>query len=75
MAMEPNLFDTAAVLMILAAVFGWVNHRWLKLPFAIGLLVSALMASAGVLAFDRLVPGLHLRWSASTSPRRSCTAC
>lgn len=58
--MEPSLFDTAAVLMVLAAFFGWINHRWLKLPFAIGLLLSALLASMAVLLFDRLVPELHL---------------
>ena len=58
--METSVFDTAAVLMVLAAFFGWVNHRWLKLPFAIGLLISALLASVAVLGFDRLVPELDL---------------
>lgn len=50
------LLDAAAVLLVLAAAFGFLNHHLLKLPFAIGLLVSGLLASFCVLALDALVP-------------------
>ncbi len=27
-----SLFDSPAVVLMLAAVFGYINHRWLKFP-------------------------------------------
>ncbi|NNE84864.1 MAG: sodium:proton antiporter [Alphaproteobacteria bacterium] len=56
--METTLFDLAALLLTLAAVFGYLNHRWLKLPHTIGLVVIALLASLGVLVLDLLAPSL-----------------
>ncbi|HEX5054076.1 MAG TPA: sodium:proton antiporter [Planctomycetota bacterium] len=54
------LFDAAAILLVLAAVFGLLNHHVLKLPFTIGLLVSGLLSSFGMLLVDALAPGLGL---------------
>jgi CPA1 family monovalent cation:H+ antiporter len=59
-AIRGNPFDTAAVLLVLAALFSYVNHRFLKLPFTIGILVSGLAASLAVLATDAVLPGLGL---------------
>ncbi|MCZ6588481.1 MAG: sodium:proton antiporter [Alphaproteobacteria bacterium] len=56
--METTLFDLAALLLTLAAAFGYINHRWLKLPHTIGLVVIALLASVGVLALDSVAPSL-----------------
>ncbi len=58
--------DAAALLLVLAAAFGFVNHHVLKLPFAIGLMVSGLLASGGVLVLDALVPA----WGAAEMVRR-----
>lgn len=58
--MTANLLDTATVLVVMAALFAYVNHRFLALPFTIGLVVSALTASIAVLALDALVPSLGL---------------
>lgn len=55
-----GLLDASALMLTLAAVFGWFNHRFLRLPFAIGLLISGLLASLGVLAVDAVVPELSL---------------
>ena len=52
--------NLAAVVVTLAAVFGYVNHRWLRLPNSIGLVVIALGASLGVIGLDRVAPGLGL---------------
>jgi len=52
--------NLAAVVVTLAAVFGYVNHRWLRLPNSIGLVVIALGASLGVIGLDRVAPGLAL---------------
>lgn len=54
------LLDAAAVLIGMAALFGLFNHHVLKLPFAIGLMVSGLLASIGVLVVDQLWPSLGL---------------
>ncbi|MDP6390126.1 MAG: sodium:proton antiporter [Alphaproteobacteria bacterium] len=56
--MSAGVFDLAAVVIALAAVFGYVNHRWLKLPQTIGLVVIALAASLAVIALDAAIPGL-----------------
>ncbi len=53
-------FDTAAVLVVLAAVFGYVNHRLFKLPHTIGLTIMGALASLAVVAADVLVPGFGL---------------
>ncbi len=53
-------FDVVAVLLGLAALFGYLNHRFLGLPHTIGLVVIALAVSFGVLAVDAAAPGLGL---------------
>ena len=53
-------FDLIAVLLGLAALFGYITHIFLKLPHTIGLVVIALAVSLGVLAADALAPGLAL---------------
>lgn len=50
-------FDAAAILIVLAAVLGYVNYRFLKLPSSIGLTVMGAIASLLVVALDRLLPG------------------
>ncbi len=59
-----SAFDFIALLLLLAAVFGFVNDRWIRLPRAIGLLVVALVVSLCILLFDHLVPSSPVRaWS------------
>lgn len=58
--MEPTSLtpiDAAAVLVVLAAVFGYVNHRLFKLPHTIGLTIMGALASLAVVAADALIPG------------------
>ncbi len=40
-----SLFNTITILLCLSAVFGFVNHRYLKLPLTIGLMAMALVMS------------------------------
>lgn len=54
------LLDTIAILIVLAAAFGYLNHRFWKLPLTIGLLLAGLVSSMGVLMVDRIVPGWEL---------------
>ncbi len=58
---EISLFNLAAIVITLAAVFGYVNHRWLGLPHTIGVVLIALLASIGVIVIDALAPELGYR--------------
>ncbi len=53
-------FDLVALLLGLAALFGYLNHKFLKLPHTIGLVVIALGTSFAVLAVDAAFPGWGL---------------
>lgn len=54
------MFETASVLIVMAAFFGYINHHTLKLPFAIGITIGGLLSSGFVLLFDALFPGWGL---------------
>jgi len=49
-----NLFDLAAILVSLAALFSWINHRYLHLPASIALTVLSLITALLILLFDHL---------------------
>jgi len=53
--MPLSLFDITAVLLGLSAVFGYLNHKFLRLPHTIGLVVIALAASIAIVLYDALV--------------------
>lgn len=53
--MHLSLFDIAAILLGLSAVFGYLNHKYLRLPHTIGLVVIALAASMAIVIYDALV--------------------
>lgn len=57
-----TLMQTIACLITLSALFGYVNHRWLKLPTTIGLMLIALAASLVLIAVGSLVPGVR-QWA------------
>lgn len=50
-------FDAAAILIVLAAALGYVNHRFLRLPQSVGLTLMGAIASLAVIGLDRLLPG------------------
>lgn len=54
-------FEIAAALLTLAALFSYVNDRWVKLPTTIGLMVISLVFSLGLIALGFLVPGIEQR--------------
>ncbi len=56
-----NAFDIAAVLIAVAAVSGYINHRFLHLPSTSGTLLIALVSSLIVIALERVVPGIHVQ--------------
>jgi len=56
-----SLFDISALLLVMSALFGWLNVRFFHLPHTIGMLLMALVASVAVIALDAVVPGTHMR--------------
>jgi Na+:H+ antiporter len=55
-----TLLDILAMLVGLSALGGYINHRVLKLPHTIGLVVVALVASGVILAIDAVNPRFEL---------------
>jgi CPA1 family monovalent cation:H+ antiporter len=53
-------FELAALLVVAAAVLGWFNHHFLKLPHVIGLTVMGGLASMALLVADAFIPGTWL---------------
>lgn len=65
-----NLFEIAALLIGLSALFGFINHHFVGLPHSIGLVIIALLASGAVLLTDLLVPSADLVGVVDASLRR-----
>ena len=57
---EFSAFDAAAILIVLAAALGYLNHRWLRLPATVGLTVMGAVASLLVVMIDRAFPQSQL---------------
>ena len=55
-----SLYDVAAILIGLSAVFGYLNHRFLRLPHTIGLVLIAMTASIAVILLDLSLPALRI---------------
>ncbi len=53
-----KLFNVIAILVTLTAVFSYVNHRYIRLPNTIGLMLISLLVSLGLIALGPL--GLEL---------------
>jgi len=51
-----SFLNIAGVLMVLAAALAYLNHRWLKFPATVGLMLLALLHALGVLAVGQVYP-------------------
>ncbi|MBT9393765.1 sodium:proton antiporter [Hymenobacter sp. NST-14] len=49
-----ELYNTLTILLVVAAIFGYINHRFLRLPSTIGLMILALVSSLTAIALGRL---------------------
>ncbi|MGD1877273.1 MAG: cation:proton antiporter [Kiloniellaceae bacterium] len=54
--MALSIFDVVAALFGLVALFGYINHKVLKLPHSIGLMVIALAAALVLIAIEFVFP-------------------
>ena len=53
-------FDVAAVLILLAAVLGYANHRLLRLPSAVGMTLMGALASLAIIGIGAAFPSWGL---------------
>ena len=54
------LFDVLAVLMVLAATFGWVNDRYVRLPITVGVMAMGLTLSLALIALSLVYPSIKV---------------
>ena len=55
-----SIFEILAILLTLAAVFSYLNHRYLGLPRTIGLMVMALAVSLVLIGAGRIYPSVRI---------------
>ncbi|RLA28685.1 MAG: sodium:proton antiporter [Gammaproteobacteria bacterium] len=55
-----SIFEIGAFLIGLSAFFGYINHRFLRLPHTVGLVVMALAASLSLILIEFLSPRTQL---------------
>lgn len=55
-----SVFEVAAVLVGISALFGYVNHRFLRLPHTIGLVLIALFASLAIVGVEAVFPSVRV---------------
>ncbi|MCF2517518.1 sodium:proton antiporter [Dyadobacter sp. CY351] len=56
-----ELYYSFSALIVLSAIFSYINSRFLKLPPSIGVMVIALLVSLGLIATDTIFPRTFLR--------------
>ncbi len=62
-----SFFNILAILLTLSALFSYINHRYIGLPTAIGLMIIALFMSLGLIALSHF--GISLQQSAEVMLR------
>lgn len=51
-----DLYFTFSILIVLSALFSFINSRFLKLPSAIGIMLLAILTSVGLLGLNQTLP-------------------
>lgn len=58
-----SLFAIISILLTLAALFSYINHRWIRLPTTIGLMIIALVMSLLLILIGKIFPGIGIEES------------
>lgn len=59
MVVGMGLFELSAILVTLAALFSFINWRYVRLPTTVGVMLISLLASLAILAVGEWVPALR----------------
>jgi CPA1 family monovalent cation:H+ antiporter len=58
--MQLTIFDAAAILIVLTALFAYLNLRFVKLPRSVGLTIMGALGAFAVVGLDHLLPDSRL---------------
>ena len=56
-----EIYNIITILIILAAIFGYINYRFIKLPRTIGIMLISLIASLIVIGIKNIYPDFFLK--------------
>ncbi len=56
-----EIYNVITVVVVLSAIFGYINHRFIKLPGTIGIMIISIIASLVVVAIGSFSPNFFLR--------------
>ena len=54
------MLELPAIILVFVSIFGFLNHKYLKLPLTVGLVLIALISGLGVLLIEAVVPSLKM---------------
>jgi CPA1 family monovalent cation:H+ antiporter len=57
-----ELFNIISILITLSALFGYINHRFIKLPTTIGLMLISILMSLSLIILGHLGLGIEQQW-------------
>lgn len=57
-----DLFNAFTILIVLSAAFGYINHRYLKLPTTIGLMLISLLMSMMIIVMGQFSENLYTQF-------------
>ena len=52
------MLEFPALILVCVSIFGFLNHRYLKLPLTVGLVIFALVTGLGVMFLDIILPSV-----------------
>jgi len=56
-----EIYNIITIIILLAAVFGYINHRFIKLPGTIGIMLISLIASLAIIGIGSIFPDFFLQ--------------
>ncbi|QNL52151.1 sodium:proton antiporter [Olivibacter sp. SDN3] len=62
-----ELYYSFSILIVLSAIFAYINERYLRLPSTIGVMVIALLVSLGLILTDKIFPHIFQEFSSFIS--------
>ena len=54
------MLELPAIVLICVTVFGYLNHKYLKLPLTVGLVIIALVSGLAVILLDVVFPSMKV---------------
>ncbi|MDE1176787.1 MAG: sodium:proton antiporter [Edaphobacter sp.] len=55
-----SILELLSVMVTMAALFGWLSRRWLRLPLTIGIMLLTVIGSLGLVSASNFFPGLRM---------------